>query len=357
LISVVMPVHGVRAYLTDCLDSVLGEPGAAAPGAPAIEVIAVDDASPDGCGALLDERAKADGRLTVVHLEESRGPGNARNVGLAKAAGSYVWFVDSDDLVTPGALASIGARLALDHPDVLLIDYEEHYPHGRTRPSTGGPLLRSAPAGTFSLADAPQLINLTMTAWSKLLRREFLIGLGEPFRPGIHEDIPVTCAALFAGRLSALDRVCYSYRRSRPGSFMVTTSSKHWDVFSAYDEALGMLAKRAGSADPVATPAVQSAVFERAIGHYAAVLQTTGPGIGPVGGAGLVPRAERRRFFDRMHADFIRYRPPGYRVPAGALGVKLRLIERDAYWTYELLEPVNKLRVAARRAAARVFDI
>ena len=345
-----MPVHGVRAYLTDCLDSVLGEPGATPPHAPAIEVIAVDDASPDGCGALLDERARADDRLTVVHLDESRGPGNARNVGLAEATGSYVWFVDADDLVTPGALASIGARLELDHPDVLLIDYEERYPDGRTRPSSGGPLLRPAPAGTFSLADAPQLINLTMTAWSRLLRRDFLLGLGEPFRPGIHEDIPVTCAALFAGRLSALDQVCYSYRRSRPGSFMATTSSRHWDVFSAYDEVLGMLAKLASSADPVATPAVQSAVFERAIGHYASVLQTTGPGIGPVGCAGLVPRAERRRFFDRMHADFIRYRPPAYRVPAGARGTKLRLIEQDAYWTYELLEPVNELRVTARRA-------
>ena len=66
-----------------------------------------------------------------------------------------------------------------------------------------------------------------------------------------------------------------------------------------------------------------------------------------------MPRSERRRFFDRMHADFIRYRPPGYRVPAGARGAKLRLIERDAYWTYELLEPVNKLRVADQ-ARARV---
>ena len=64
-------------------------------------------------------------------------------------------------------------------------------------------LLRSAPAGTFSLADAPQLIGLTMTAWSKVLRRDFLLGLGEPFSPGIHEDIPVTCAALLARRGSA----------------------------------------------------------------------------------------------------------------------------------------------------------
>ncbi len=58
-----------------------------------------------------------------------------------------------------------------------------------------------------------------------------------------------------------------------------------------------------------------------------------------------MPRGQRHRFFAMMHADFLTYRPGGYRLPAGARGAKLRLIERDAYWTYSLLEPVNRLRV------------
>ena len=343
----IVPVHGVPGYLGACLDSVLGQDG----GVP-LEVIAVDDASPDRCGEILDERAKADDRLTVLHLASAGGPGNARNAGLAAAAGRYVWFADGDDLLPPGAIAAVAERLGAAAPDLLLIDYAERYPDGSTRASTGGPLLAGAPAGLFTLAAAPQLINLTMTAWSKLFRREFLIGLEEPFRPGIHEDIPVTCAALFAGRLAALDRVCYLYRRARPGSFMATTSERHWAVFGAYEEVLAGLNKLAAAGDPVATPAVRSAVFERAIGHYAAVLQTTGPGFGPVGRPGLLPRRDRRRFFARMHADFDRYRPPGYRPPAGPLGAKLRLIERGAYWPYEVLEPANKLRVRARRLLA-----
>ena len=134
---------------------------------------------------------------------------------------------------------------------------------------------------------------------------------------------------------------------------MATTSERHWAVFSAYEEVLARLDKLAAAGDPVATPAVRSAVFERAIGHYAAVLQTTGAGFGPVGRPGLLPRRDRRRFFARMHADFVRYRPPGYRPPAGPRGAKLRLIERGAYWPYEILEPVNKLRVRARRMLAR----
>src|SRR5262249_37336553 len=149
---------------------------------PSVEVITVDDASPDGCGPLLDARASADGRLSVIHLDRTAGPGSARNAGLAKSAGRYVWFVDGDDILPAGALAAVGARLTSDNPDVLLIDYAERLPRGRTRPSPGGRLLEVAPAGTFTLADQPQLINLAMAAWARLLRRDFLLGLNEPFR-------------------------------------------------------------------------------------------------------------------------------------------------------------------------------
>jgi CDP-glycerol glycerophosphotransferase len=313
---------------------------------PDTEVIAVDDASPDGSGDLLDEVARRDARLTVVHLDQRRGPGNARNVGLARASGDYVWFVDGDDMIAPGAAGAIAARLAQVKPDVLLIGHMNLLPDGTTTAGPGAALLRSAPAGEFGLADAPRIIDLTMTAWSKLFRREFLIGLDEPFRSGIHEDIPVSCAALLNGRLSVLDTPCYLYRRSRRGSFMATTSTDHLAVFRSYEEVFGMLRTLVAAADPVATPAVQSAVFERAISHYTAVLATTGPGIGRFGRPGLVPRSQRRRFFERMHADFDRYEPAGYRPPAGARGAKFSLIKRGSYLTYELLEPVNRLRVA-----------
>ena len=101
---------------------------------------------------------------------------------------------------------------------------------------------------------------------------------------------------------------------------MATTSSAHWGVFSAYDEVLEKVRKLAESGDPVATPAVQQAVFERAIWHYSTVFEATAPPIGASRRTGLVPEAERQRFFERMHADFLRYRPAGYRLPAGAQG-------------------------------------
>lgn len=327
LISVILAVHGVEEYLPGCLDSILGQPGL--PGG--LEVIAVDDASPDGCGAILDARAAADPRLRVVHLPAAAGPGPARMRGLAEAAGAHVWFADPDDLLTEGSLAAIADRLERDRPDVLLVDYRILRPGGGTEPSPGAGLL-AGPAGMLTLAARPALIDRTMTLWSKVFRREFVTGLGVALPPGIHEDVPLSATALLrAGRIALLGRVCYLYRR-RPGSFLATASTDHFSIFASYARVFAAL-------EDGAPAAVRAAVFGRMVEHYSSILAS-----------GLVPRAARRRFFRRMAADFRRYRPPGYRRPPGFRGLKTALIRRDAYRAYAVFAPVNNVRVLARRS-------
>jgi CDP-glycerol glycerophosphotransferase len=342
LVSVIIPVYDVADYLPGLLDSVLGQDG------PDIEVIAVDDASPDGCGQLLDARAAADPRLRVVHLDANAGPGHARNTGLGLAAGEYVWFIDGDDLLAAGAPAAIGERLAAAgrQPDVLLLGWESSYPDGRTEPNPGAALLGLVPAAGCTLADQPRLIELTMTSWSKLLRREFLAKLGVSFAAGIHEDVLVTCAALLmAESIAAVDQVCYRYRRDRRGSFMATTTAGHLAIFASYERVHALVAAQQAAGAQV-SDAVRTAIFERAIWHYSTVLEAPGTGRG-----GLVPRAERRAFFGRMHADFLAWRPPGYRYPPGPRGLKFRLIGRGSYGLYALAEPLNRVRVGLSRRA------
>jgi CDP-glycerol glycerophosphotransferase len=189
---------------------------------------------------------------------------------------------------------------------------------------------------TLTLAERPALINRTMTVWSKVFRREFLLGLGVCFPPGIHEDVPVSCAALLgAERIALLDRVCYLYRRRRR-SFLATTSMDHFSIFSSYEQVLARLGAGAG---PAGGTGVRTALFGRAIEHYSTVLAS-----------GLVPRGARRAFFRRMAADYRRYRPAGYRRPPGLRGMKFALIERDAYRAYLVLGPLNNARVAVRQA-------
>ena len=94
--SIVVPVHNVRAYLRECLDSILGQSFGD------FELIAIDDASPDGSGDVLDEYAAADDRVMVRHLPKNVGLGAARDVGIDAASGRYLLFVDGDDTLTHG---------------------------------------------------------------------------------------------------------------------------------------------------------------------------------------------------------------------------------------------------------------
>ena len=309
-ISVVIPVHGVEDFLPRCLDSILSQEHAG------VEVIAVDDASPDRCAEILAARG-----VTTIRVSASAGPGQARELGAERATGEYVWFVDGDDELAPGALAAVAKALERLRPDVLVLDYENLYPDGTTSPS-GADL--SGPELT-TLAERPGLVNLTMTVWSKVFRRGFP---GVPFGPGIHEDVQVSVAALLtASRIGLLNRVCYRYRRDRRGSFMAATSDRHFAIFASYHQIFS---------EQTLVPPVRAAVFERAIWHYSTVFP-------------LVPGRRRREFFRQMTADFRRWQPPEFVVPAGPRGAKMRLIGRGAYRTYVLLEPLNRVRVALRR--------
>jgi len=333
LLSVILAVREVAEYLPGCLDSILGQPGLPA----GIEVIAVDDASPDDCGAILDARAVADPRLRVIHLAEQAGPGPARMRGLAESAGAYVWFADPDDLLAEGSLAAVADRLERDRPDVLLVDYRILRATGGSEPSPGACLLTPAPR-VLTLADRPALLSRTMTLWSKVFRRAFLARLGVPMLPGIHEDVPVSATALLmAQRIALLDRVCYLYRRRR-GSFLATASMAHFDIFASYARVFAAVADVPPSG---ANAAVRAALFGRMLEHYSSILAS-----------GLVPRSARRQFFARMAADVRGYRPPGYRRPPGLRGLKTALICRDAYRAYAVLAPVNNVRVMARRVLA-----
>ena len=336
LISVVIPVHGVEDYLDRCLDSVLGPADPESlEGREDVEVIAIDDASPDRCGAILAVRR--DPRLRVIRTPVALGPGAARDLGAKEATGEYVWFVDGDDELAEGALPAVSESLTRLRPDVLIVDFESLYPDGTTSPSGGAKYLGGAAVTT--LADHPGLIHLTMTAWSKVFRRDFLSGLGISFAssgPAPHEDVPVTTMALLTtGKIGVLNRVCYRYRRARRGSFLAAPSEGNFNIFRSYQQIFNLLSERSTVAAPV-TPDVRAAIFDRAIWHYTTLLP-------------LVPRRRRREFFHRMSVDFRRWRPEeGARFPPGLRGLKFRLVARDAYRTYSLLDPLNRLRVALR---------
>lgn len=89
-ISIIVPIYNVEKYIRQCLDSIVNQTYRN------LEIILVDDGSPDACGAVCDEYAKMDGRITVIH-KENAGVGAARNDGIDRATGEWLMFVDPDD--------------------------------------------------------------------------------------------------------------------------------------------------------------------------------------------------------------------------------------------------------------------
>lgn len=332
LISFIIPVFNVEGYLADCVDSITRQDFKN------IEIIAVDGASEDTSGEILDDMGKKEPRLTVVHMTEN-GPGRARNEGVERATGEYIWFVDGDDIVSPGCLALITKHIEATRPDVLFVDYEAFYPDGKSQPGHGHKLLGRETPELFTLAEQPWVIELSMTSWNKVIRRKFFTSASAAFPlDWPHEDVPVSCLLLMESeKLSALNQVCYRYRKDRAGSAMTTGSEeqKHFNIFNSYQAVLDDVGKRASNGDQAVTEKIQRAFFDRAIRHYTAILEAKG----------LIAGHDRREFFEKMHRDYIRYIPSGYQRPSGFLGIKFRLIERNAYRAYSILEPVNRFRV------------
>ena len=90
MISVIVPVYNVEKYLDNCVESIVNQTYKD------LEIILVDDGSPDNCPAMCDEWAKKDSRIRVIH-KENGGVSSARNIGLDNVTGEYIGFVDSDD--------------------------------------------------------------------------------------------------------------------------------------------------------------------------------------------------------------------------------------------------------------------
>lgn len=98
LITIVVPIYKVQDYLEKCIHSILKQTYKN------LEIILVDDGSPDNCGNICDEYAKKDNRIKVIH-KENGGLSDARNVGIEIATGKYITFVDSDDYITDDYIA------------------------------------------------------------------------------------------------------------------------------------------------------------------------------------------------------------------------------------------------------------
>ncbi len=224
-ISVVVPIYKVEEYLDDCVKSILSQDFQD------IEVLLVDDGSPDNCPAMCDGYAKADGRVKVLH-KANGGLSDARNAGIKAAVGQYIIFIDSDDFWLDSHFLSKLIERTKEYPDADLIFfgrttfYGEHTfanNHIESDNVNGKPLYDG-------LKYLLQSNDFLTSACMKLVRTSVLKDNEIYFAKGrLSEDLDWSLTLYqHIGAIAAIDDNPYGYRK-RPGSITTTLSPKHVD--------------------------------------------------------------------------------------------------------------------------------
>jgi CDP-glycerol glycerophosphotransferase len=241
LLSVVVPAYDVAAYLPACLDSVLAQ--AETLGRIGLEVVVVDDGSPDDVGAIADSYAARDPRVRVVHTE-NRGLGAARNEGLRHVTGDLLMFADSDDVVPPGAYAVLHRQLKRTGADFVVgsLARWEVLPDGELLSEP--PWMRRLHKQRMDLVidDQPELLG-DVFAWNKLFRTDFWRSTGLSWPEGVrYEDQPTTTLAyLRARRFGVIPDVVYHWRIRTDGSSITQQRSSLKDLGDRWETKLASL--------------------------------------------------------------------------------------------------------------------
>jgi CDP-glycerol glycerophosphotransferase len=237
LLSVVVPAYDVAAYLPACLDSVLAQ--ASSLGRVGLEVVVVDDGSPDESGAIADAYAARDERVRVVHTA-NRGLGAARNEGLRHATGDLLAFADSDDVVPPGAYAVLLKQLTRTGSDFVSGSVARWEGDDLVEP----PWMRRLHRQRMDLVidDLPEILG-DVFAWNKLFRTSFWSSAGLAWPEGIrYEDQPTTTMAyLRARRFGLVPEVVYHWRIRSDGTSITQQRSSVQDLRDRWSTKLDSL--------------------------------------------------------------------------------------------------------------------
>ena len=169
--SVIIPVYNVEKYIDRCLKSIISQ------NYDDLEIIVVDNGSTDSSGSICDTYANEYSNISVYHIE-NHGVGSARNFGLSKARGEFIYFVDSDDYLVGNLFADFADKLVLDL-DLAVFSYYNSFEQDLTEKQR---IEKSLPfkgnydkAGFIKIFKELFLSEMLYTVWNKIYRREFLL--------------------------------------------------------------------------------------------------------------------------------------------------------------------------------------
>lgn len=220
-ISIIVPIYKVEPYLRQCIDSIIAQTYVN------LEIILVDDGSPDNCGAICDEYAQKDNRIIVVH-KANGGVSSARNAGLDYSTGEYIGFVDSDDWIASDMYETLYDNLVSTNSDVSACGSYSVYMDSSIS------LFKKSEKFIFNSEQAiREIIKLSSTRrvrwalWSKLHKREILKSISFPADIILNEDLLISCEELLKINKIVVDTAPkYYYRERKSSSRSYFTSSE-----------------------------------------------------------------------------------------------------------------------------------
>ena len=247
LVSVIIPVYKVEKYLPMCVDSVLNQSYRN------LEVILVDDGSPDNCPAICDEYAQKDKRIRVIH-QKNAGLSMARNAGLDICTGAYITFVDSDDLLHVEFVSRLVAACEDNQADSAVGVFERAKPEenllkcGAPRENLPVRILSGRDANLLMYQKWSDWVRM-VTAWGKLFRRELLATERFP-DVKLHEDEALIYKLLYRSQRVALaDGALYLYTANQGGLMANRFTPERMTMLDILDERLAFYAENGETGD------------------------------------------------------------------------------------------------------------
>lgn len=222
-LSIIIPVYNVEKYVGKCLESCLNQDISQ----DEYEIIVVDDESPDNSSSIVEAYIKRNKNIRIIHRKNG-GLSAARNTGLKAAKGEYVWFVDSDDTITPGSIKAImeGCKNRID---MLGIQYKLVYDDTSKNKTISSSIIDGIKDGRYVTKYGHIPIPVPLCVY----RFDFLRKNNLSFAEGrIHEDSEFKPRAIYlADSISTIDYVCYNYYKGNSNSITANHSYRNVDGY------------------------------------------------------------------------------------------------------------------------------
>lgn len=235
LISIVVPIYKVERYLRQCIESIQKQTYTN------LEIILVDDGSPDQCGNICEEYAKEDSRIVVVH-KENGGLSDARNAGIKIAKGKYIAFIDSDDYIEKNYVEFLYYAITENRVDIAQCGINQVTEEGR--------LLKTTTEDVDSVKTAEEILEgmcqeewNNVVVWNKLYARKLFENIQFP-KGKIHEDEFTTYKIVYTvEKVAVICEPLYNYRNNNNSITKRKFNQKTLDGLEALKERLAFYKK------------------------------------------------------------------------------------------------------------------